>query len=88
MSPSKASAPPEPKEARTAQKQARKIVPLYLKTSYKKSLLQPILTKIEVTPSKRLRDGLETISHTLDVKENRIFLQNVIPTKSLYSAKS
>ena len=35
-----------------------------------------------------LRDSLETISNTLDVRENRIFLQNVIPTKSQYEGKS
>ena len=37
-----------------------------------------------VTPSKHLRDSLENLSNILDVKENKTFLRNIIPTKSQY----
>lgn len=41
-----------------------------------------------MTPSKYLRDSLESLSNMLDVKENITFLKNVIPIKSLYEKKN
>ena len=44
-----------------------------------------VKSEINITPSKQLRDSLERINSTIDIRENKAFLRNVIPTKSMYN---